>query len=91
MSPSGCENAKNEKDIPSKPVGRTIGKCNKNENKYDILRDGWRSVAVPSIMYGVEVKTRNVSEADILAVGPNRVVRIAINAPKYIAIKAVWG
>ncbi|XP_063847873.1 transmembrane reductase CYB561D2-like [Scylla paramamosain] len=51
MSPSGCAKAKN--DLPTgKPVGRSIGKRGKNESKYDVLREVWKSVAVPCIIGG---------------------------------------
>ena len=38
-------------------------------SKYDVLREVWKSVAVPSIMYGMDVIAWRESEIDKLEVG----------------------
>ena len=48
-------------------------------SKYDVLREVWKSVAVP--WYGMDVIAWNESEIDRLEVGQNRVARMALNAP----------
>ena len=57
--------------------------------KYDVLREVWKSVAVPSVMYGINVVPWNESEIEKLDVGQNR---MALNAPRYAAaIEALRG
>ena len=43
-----------------------------------MLREIWKSVAVPSVMYGMEVIAWNESEIDKLEVGQNRIARMAL-------------
>ena len=59
--------------------------------KYDVLREVWKSVSVPSVMYGMNVVAWNESEIEKLDVGQNRVARRALNAPRYAAIEALRG
>ena len=56
--------------------------------KYDVLREVWKRVAVPSVMYGMNVVPWNESEIEKLDVGQNR---MALNAPRYAAIEALRG
>ena len=44
---------------------------------------------VESIMYGMEVITWSEKEIDKLKVRQNRVVRPALNAPRYAAVEAL--
>ena len=60
-------------------------------SKYDVLREVWKSVAVPSIMYGMDVIAWNENEIDRLEVGQNRVARMALKAPRYTAVEALRG
>ncbi|MPC96497.1 hypothetical protein E2C01_091759 [Portunus trituberculatus] len=60
-------------------------------SKDDVLREVWKSVAVPSIMYGMHVIAWNESEFDKLEEGQNRIGRMALNAPKYTAVEALRG
>ena len=39
------------------------------ESKYGVMREVWKSVAVPSIMYGMDVIAWRESEIDKLEVG----------------------
>ncbi|MPC23229.1 hypothetical protein E2C01_016269 [Portunus trituberculatus] len=59
--------------------------------KYDVLREVWKSVAVPSIMYGMDFMAWNENELEKLKVGQNRAARMALNEPGYAAIKALRG
>ena len=57
MSPNGCEKAKNEKlSLANQLVGRLGSAARMRASKYAVLRELWKSVAVPSIMYGMERK-----------------------------------
>lgn len=49
------------------------------------------SVAVPSIMYGMDVIAWNESEIEKLEVGQNSVARMALSASKYAAVEALRG
>ena len=60
-------------------------------SKYDVLREVWKSVAVPSIIYGMDVIAWNESEMDKLEVGQIRVASKALNAPRYTAVEALRG
>ena len=56
MSPDGCVKTKNEKiSMVDQWVGRLGSAARMRASKYDVLRDVWKSVAVPSIMYGMDV------------------------------------
>ena len=86
MSPNGYEMAKNEKiNLANQWVERLRTAARMRANKYDVLRKVWKSVAVPSIMYGMNVIAWNESEIDRLEVGHNCVARMALNAPRYTA------
>ena len=48
-------------------------------------------MAVPSIMYGMDVIAWNESEIDRLEVVQNRTARMALYAPRYTAVEALRG
>ena len=56
-----------------------------------MLREVWKGVAVPSIMYGMDVIAWNENEIDKLEVGQCRVARLALSAPRYTAVEALRG
>ena len=90
VSPDGCENAKNEKiSLANQWVGRLRSAARMRTSKYDVLREVWKNVAVPSIMYGMDVTAWNENEIDKLEVGQNRVARMALNGPRYTALEAL--
>ncbi|XP_050694867.1 uncharacterized protein LOC126984800 isoform X3 [Eriocheir sinensis] len=92
MSPRGCERTKNEKiSLVNQWVGRLGSAARMRACKYDVLREVWKSVAVPSVMYGMEVITWSELEMDKLEVGQNRIGRLALNAPRYAAVEALRG
>ena len=74
VSLNGCEKAKNEKiSLVNQWVGRLGSAAKIIESKYDVLRELWKSVAVPSIMYGMDVTAWNENGIDRLKVAQNRV------------------
>ncbi|KAG0724500.1 hypothetical protein GWK47_005047 [Chionoecetes opilio] len=94
MSSNGCGKAKAEKISQANQwVGRLGSVARMRASKYDVLREVWKSVAVPSIiiMYGMEVIAWNESEIEILEVGQNKVARMALNAPRYAATEGLRG
>ncbi|MPC58693.1 hypothetical protein E2C01_052700 [Portunus trituberculatus] len=77
MNLNGCVKAKNEKiSMVNQWVGRLYRERSKDESKYDVLREAWKSVAVPSIMYGMDVIVWNENQLEKLEVGLNRVARV---------------
>ena len=56
-----------------------------------VLRGVWKSVAVPSIVCGLDVMTWNESELEKLEIGQNRIARMALNEPGYAVIEALRG
>ena len=70
MIPNGCEKTKNEKiSMVNQWVGRLGSAARMRVSKYDVFRERWKSVAVPSVMYGMEVIAWNESEINKLEVG----------------------
>ena len=92
MSVDGYGRAKSEKlSVANQWVGRLGSAARMRACKYEVLREVWKSVAVPSIMYGMDVMVWNESEIDKLEVAQNRVARMALNAPRYTAVEALRG
>ena len=92
MSPNGCEKTKNEKiSLTNQWVGRLGSAARIRAAKYDVIREVWKSVAIPSIMYGMDVIAWNDSEIEKLEVGQNRIARMALNAPRYATVEALRG
>ena len=66
MTPHGCERKKKLKITQlNQWMGRLGSSASMRACKYDVLREVWKSVGMPSIMYGmdviVEVKRRQTS------------------------------
>ena len=92
VSTKGCERSKNEKiSLTNQWVGRLGSVARMRACKYEVLRDVWKSVAVPGIMYGMDVIAWKEKEIAKLEVGQNKIARMALNAPKYAAIEALRG
>ncbi|MPC23223.1 hypothetical protein E2C01_016262 [Portunus trituberculatus] len=92
VSPSGCEKTKNEKlGLVNQWLGRLGSAARMRASKDDVLREVWKSVAVPSIMYGMDAIAWNESEIDKLEVGQNRIGRMALNTQRYTAVEALRG
>ena len=60
-------------------------------NRYETVRCLWKSLRVPSIMYGAEIMTWNQSEIDKLEVIQNKVGRVGLGANKFVGIEAIRG
>lgn len=59
--------------------------------KFEVLKEVWRRMVVPSIMYGMDVMVWNESYINKLEVVENRVVRMALNVSLYAATEALRG
>ena len=92
LTAKGCEKAINEKiSVTNQWVGRLGSVSRLRACKYEVLREVWKSVAVPSVMYGMDVIPWNENEINRLEVGQNMVARFALNAPRYVAVEALRG
>ena len=92
MSADGCVKMKHEKISQlNQWVGRLGSVARMRACKYEVLREVWKSVAVPSVMYGMNVVTWNENEIGKLEVGQNKMARMALNAPRYAAVEALRG
>ena len=56
-----------------------------------MLRELWKTVAVPSLMYGMDVVNWNENDMQKLEVIQNKVGRIALGANWYAAVEAIRG
>lgn len=88
MSPSGCVIAKSEEfSSANQWVGRLRSAARVRTCKYELLREVWESMAVPSIMHGIAVMAWTEIEVEKLEVGQNKVVRMVLNAPRYAPLR----
>jgi thymidine phosphorylase len=60
-------------------------------SKYELLREVWKIEPVPSTMYGLDVRAYSDGELDKLDLVQNRVVRLALGAPRQTAVEALRG
>ena len=92
LSEDGCEKAKSEKIAKANQwLGRLASVAKFRANKYTVCRELWKGLAVPSIMYGVNVLTWNDSEVQKLDVIQNKLGRVALGANGYAGVEAVRG
>ena len=51
----------------------------------------WKSIAVPSIMYGMNVMKWTKGELDKLEVSQNKLGRMALGENRYVGLEAIRG
>jgi hypothetical protein len=89
---NGCERSKREKMSKAQQWYGRLGSVAKTRaNKYEVVRGLWKGVAVPSLMYGMNVLKVSPSECDKLDVVQNRVGRVALGANGYVGVEAIRG
>ena len=92
VSVKGCEKAKSEKIFKANQwYGRLASIARYRANKYLVVRELWKGMAVPSIMYGVNVLNWTESELQKLEVIQNKVGRVALGANRYACVEAIRG
>ena len=92
LNMNGCEKAKNEKLFRAQQwYGRLGSVARFRANRYECLRGIWKSMAVPSIMYGMNVMKWTKGELDKLEVIQNKVGRMALGANRYVGVEAIRG
>ena len=67
------------------------GKTNLRVNKFQVIRGLWKGLAVPTIMYGLEIIDITGKEKNGLEVVQNKAARKALGANKHVAIEALRG
>ena len=60
-------------------------------NTYEVIRELWKGLAVPEIMFGMEIIPWTKNDIDKLEVIQNKVGRKALGAPYYTATEAIRG
>ena len=92
LSMSGCEDAKNKKLFKAQQwYGRVGSVARFMATRYECFRGIWKSMAVPSIMYGMNVMKWTKGELDKLEVIQNKVGRMAQEADRYVGVEAIRG
>ena len=88
----GCEKAKGEKIFKANQwYGRLASVARYRANKYLVVRELWKGMAVPSIMYGMNVMNWTECELQKLEMIQNKVGRVALGANRYVGVEAVRG
>ncbi|KAF2350605.1 Protein kinase domain [Trinorchestia longiramus] len=88
----GCASAKGEKVAKAMQWwGRLSSVAKYRANKYECVIGIWKYVALPSIMFGMNVMAWNGGDLEKLEVLQNRVGRVALSAPKWRATEALRG
>ncbi|KAF2364674.1 Reverse transcriptase domain [Trinorchestia longiramus] len=85
LNEDGCAGAKDEKVVKAMQWwGRLSSVAKYRANKYECVRGIWKCVAVPSIMFGVNVMAWN-------GVLQNRVAGLALGTLKWTAVQVIRG
>ena len=88
----GVEKAKSEKIFKANQwYGRLASVARYRANKYVTVRELWKTLAVPSIMYGMNVLNWSEHELQKLEVIQNKVERVALGANRYACVEAIRG
>ena len=79
------------KNKAKKLAGLTYTASMRKRNKYEVIRELWKGVAVPACMYGAEIINYRKSDMEDLERTQNKVARLALGAPKYTAVEGLRG
>ena len=71
--------------------GRLASVARMRGNKYEVLRNIWKTIAVPSLMRGLDVIPCTLGDCDRLDVIQNVVGRVALGANRYVGVEAIRG
>ena len=87
---TGLLKEKNEKINKAEQwYGRLGSSLGFRANTYEIMRGMWKGVAVPSIMYGMEILTMTRTEIRSIETTQNKVARLGLGANKWVATEAL--
>ena len=87
----GCEKVMSEIFKAKQWYGKLASIARYRANKYLVARELWKGMAVPSLMYGVNVLNWTEIELQILEVIQNKVGRVALGVNRYGCAKAIKG
>ena len=71
--------------------GRLASVARMRGNKYEVLRNVWKTIAVPSLMRGLDVMPCTFGDCDRMDVIQNVVGRVALGANRYVGTEAIRG
>ncbi|KAF2354590.1 hypothetical protein FHG87_014654 [Trinorchestia longiramus] len=92
LSEDRCARAKGEKVVKAMQCwGRLSIVAKYRTIKYEYYRGIWKYVAVPGIMFGMNVMAWNGGDLEKLKVLQNRVGSLALGAPKWKTVEAIRG
>ena len=92
MNENGCERAKADRMFKAQQWWGRLGSVARfRANRYECLRSLWKCMAVPGIMYGMDVMSWTECELGKLDVLQNKVGRMALGANKYVGVEAIRG
>ena len=88
----GTSKAKNDRIFRANQWWGRLGSVSRlRSNKYEVCRMIWKAVAVPSLMYGMEVIDWSVGEISRMEVIQNKVGRLALGANRMVGVEAIRG
>ena len=88
----GMEGAKNEKIFKANQWWGRLGSIAKlRANRYEIVRGMWKNIAVPGIMYGMNVLGVTEKELKDLEIIQNKIGRLALGGNKLEGVEAIRG
>ena len=86
------EGAKNEKIFKANQWWGRLGSIAKlRSNRYEIVRGIWKNIAVPGIMYGMNVLGVTEKELKDLEIIQNKIGRLALGGNKLEGVEAIRG
>ena len=88
----GMEGAKNEKIYKANQWWGRLGSIAKlRANRYEIVRGMWKNIAVPGIMYGMNVLGATEKELRDLEIIQNKIGRLALGGNKLEGVESIRG
>ena len=88
----GMQKAKSDKILKAYQWYGRLGAAVKfRSNRYEVTRGIWKTVAVPNIMYAMNVVPWNKSELSQMETVQNRVGRLGLGANRYVGQEAIRG
>ena len=92
LTESGSEKIMDDKVCKANQwYGRLASVARIRANKYEVLRELWKTVAVPNLLYGMNVLYWNECHMQKLEVVQNKVGRVALGANSFAAVEAIRG
>ena len=92
LDEKGADGAKNDRLFRANQWwGRLCSVAKLRSNKYEVIRGIWKSIAVPSLMYGMETIPWTVGELNKMEAVQNKIGRLALGGNKFVGTEAIRG